>query len=235
MENYLGDLFVTIFMSFVGVFIQLWWIWVPVLLFSIFIKIFDGIKSERDKDRRYKGVVSIKNNKSILNTLRKMTPYEFEDFIATLYFKLGYTTERVGKSHDGGIDVIAEKNGIKHYIQCKKFITNKVSVGSVRDFYGAIISEMANGNGIFITTNYFTTEAKYFAEKNMIKTIDGYKLVDLIKSVGGYEEIKKPLNNDIVERCPNCGVNLVLRKGVNGHNDFYGCSNYPKCRFIKKL
>lgn len=29
--------------------------------------------------------------------------------------------------------------------------------------------------------------------------------------------------------CPHCGGNLVLRKGKYGK--FYGCSNYPKCKF----
>lgn len=29
--------------------------------------------------------------------------------------------------------------------------------------------------------------------------------------------------------CPKCGGNLVLRKGQYGR--FYGCSNYPKCKF----
>lgn len=32
--------------------------------------------------------------------------------------------------------------------------------------------------------------------------------------------------------CPRCGSPLVLRRGKYG--DFYGCSNYPKCRFIKR-
>ena len=32
--------------------------------------------------------------------------------------------------------------------------------------------------------------------------------------------------------CPRCGGTLVLRKGTSG--PFYGCSNYPKCRFTKK-
>lgn len=33
--------------------------------------------------------------------------------------------------------------------------------------------------------------------------------------------------------CPRCGGKLVLRKGKYG--EFYGCENYPKCKFIKKL
>jgi len=37
-----------------------------------------------------------------------------------------------------------------------------------------------------------------------------------------------------VERgfCPRCGGYLVLRKGQYG--EFFGCSNYPKCKFTKK-
>ena len=33
--------------------------------------------------------------------------------------------------------------------------------------------------------------------------------------------------------CPRCGGNLVLRDGQYGK--FYGCSNYPKCKFTKKI
>lgn len=31
-------------------------------------------------------------------------------------------------------------------------------------------------------------------------------------------------------RCPRCGGELILRKGMYGR--FYGCSNYPKCTYI---
>ena len=32
--------------------------------------------------------------------------------------------------------------------------------------------------------------------------------------------------------CPRCGAQLVLRNGK--HGEFWGCSNYSKCNFIKK-
>ena len=38
--------------------------------------------------------------------------------------------------------------------------------------------------------------------------------------------------------CPNCGGKLVLRtarKGDNAGKQFYGCGNFPKCRYIKNL
>ncbi len=39
-------------------------------------------------------------------------------------------------------------------------------------------------------------------------------------------------------KCPKCGANLILRTaahGKNAGNQFYGCSNYPKCRYIRNI
>ncbi len=41
---------------------------------------------------------------------------------------------------------------------------------------------------------------------------------------------------EVLQTCPKCGGELVLRvskKGVNAGKQFYGCTNFPKCRFIK--
>lgn len=38
--------------------------------------------------------------------------------------------------------------------------------------------------------------------------------------------------------CPSCGGTLVIRtakKGINAGNQFYGCSNYPKCRYTRNI
>lgn len=49
---------------------------------------------------------------------------------------------------------------------------------------------------------------------------------------------KKRMDNSIREGiCPKCGGKLVLRtagKGPNAGTKFYGCSNYPKCKFTAK-
>lgn len=48
------------------------------------------------------------------------------------------------------------------------------------------------------------------------------------EKIGAEEELK----------CPLCGETLVLRKAKRGENvgkQFYGCSNYPKCRYIKNI
>lgn len=35
------------------------------------------------------------------------------------------------------------------------------------------------------------------------------------------------------DKCPKCGGDLVKRSGQYG--EFYGCSNYPKCKYTKKI
>ena len=40
----------------------------------------------------------------------------------------------------------------------------------------------------------------------------------------------KKLENNMI--CPKCGNELVERNGKYGK--FIGCSNYPKCKYIKK-
>ena len=47
------------------------------------------------------------------------------------------------------------------------------------------------------------------------------------------KEYQKTLAEKKTENvCPRCGAPLVLRKGKFGA--FYGCSNYPKCRFTRQ-
>ncbi len=48
-------------------------------------------------------------------------------------------------------------------------------------------------------------------------------------------QINNPSANGI---CPRCGGALVLRqakKGVYAGNSFYGCSNYPRCKYIQNI
>ena len=61
------------------------------------------------------------------------------------------------------------------------------------------------------------------------------KLIEASTAMSNREHVKnikqtqKELNKNI---CPRCGGKLVLRQGSSGN--FYGCENYPKCKFTKK-
>jgi len=83
-----------------------------------------------------------RTDRELLSWLRGLKPWEFERYIAELFTKLGYKTIVTGGSYDRGVDVVAEKDGLKHYIQCKKYITPVVRVNDLRDFYGAIADHL---------------------------------------------------------------------------------------------
>ncbi|MFV0381871.1 MAG: type I DNA topoisomerase [Breznakia sp.] len=51
----------------------------------------------------------------------------------------------------------------------------------------------------------------------------------LIKAYDGMEKIEAEKTGDI---CPECGGDLVIRKGRYG--DFVACGNYPNCKYIKQ-
>ena len=65
--------------------------------------------------------------------------------------------------------------------------------------------------------------AQSFLEANVSEYVS---IADRYKDEVGKEEV---VNDDT---CPSCGGKLVKREGKYG--EFFGCSNYPKCRFTKK-
>jgi len=223
------DLFVVFWNMWIK---DLWWVWLLLIFIVVVADLLPVIIERINRDKKYSEINKIQADKNLINILRKLKPAEFEEYVAHLFNNLGFDTELVGGSYDGGIDVIATKNGVKHYIQCKKFITSQVSVGDVRDFYGALVDHLAGAKGYFITTNKFTLEAERFAEDKSIELIDEHRLLEYIKL--SKMENDNTLNKEVVaEKCPQCGGNLIERRGRYGK--FFGCSNYPKCRFIKKI
>lgn len=165
--------------------------------------------------------------KQKIQDLQKLTPTQFEEYIAELFKSLGYSARVTGGKGDGGVDVEAEKDGIMHYIQCKKFISSKVPVGAIRDFYGAIADRVDGGKGYFITTNIFTLDAEKFAEDKPIELIDKFKLMEYMSMANVSLPEAKP------SICPKCGSELVNRKGKYG--SFMGCSTYPVCDYTQKI
>jgi len=213
---------------------KFWPLWVILLALAAVRVFFDWLDLEIDNwhiRRRFKKGEGWRSDRDLLRWLRGMKPAEFEDYIADLFRRLGYKTQVTGGSYDEGVDVVAEKDGIKHYIQCKKFITSQVSVGAVRDFYGAIADHLATGKGYFITTNKFTLEAENFAQDKPIELVDGYGLIKYIRLAKKDIEATAPKFEE--QKCPDCGGNLVEKEGKFGK--FYGCSNYPRCRFTKNI
>lgn len=52
------------------------------------------------------------------------------------------------------------------------------------------------------------------------------------------KELRQVAEGEEILKCPKCNEMLILRtaaRGTNAGNQFYGCSNYPKCKYIQNI
>lgn len=125
----------------------------------------------------------------LLDTMRQMDPFKFEQLVVDLLFAMGYGGSReeaaqvTQKSNDGGIDGIINEDRLGLdviYIQAKRY---QASIGrkEIQSFVGALAGKQAN-KGVFITTSDFKKTAIEYANKvsQKIILISGKRLADLM-------------------------------------------------------
>jgi len=103
-----------------------------------------------------------------------MNGSEFENFIAILFTKMGYSTKATKASGDQGIDIIAEKNGKRLGIQAKCY-SNTVPNSAIQEVTAGIAFYNCD-KGIVITNNFFSKSAIKLAESNNMILWDRNKL-----------------------------------------------------------
>lgn len=178
-----------------------------------------------------------------IESIRALSWKKFEELVGEAFRREGYhIEENYQPGADGGIDLRLFKDGEEHIVQCKQWKIYKVGVRVVREMYGVMVSEGA-ASVLIITSGYFTQEAKGFAKGKPIVLIDGPQLAILIGEVQfspktvSSSQAGSPSNvEQTTKTCPKCGGDLVLRtakRGPHAGSKFYGCSSYPKCRFIQ--
>ena len=89
-----------------------------------------------------------------------------------------------------------------------------------------------------VTSGIFTKEAEKFASGKPIDLIDGPQLVSLIRDVQTSGNIALKTDPNPVQKCPQCGAKLIKRtakKGKNEGSQFWGCRNFPKCRYTESI
>lgn len=107
-------------------------------------------------------------------------PTEFEEFVASVYEKLGYKTKVTPKTNDGGYDILMTKRDKSYLVECKCFnLFNKVSRPLIQKLVGANHTEGAD-ELIFVTTSSFSKEAEEYARKTGVTTISGVEFMELV-------------------------------------------------------
>ncbi len=125
----------------------------------------------------------------LLDSVKQCAPAFFEKLVVQLLLNMGYGGSRkeagksVGRSGDGGIDGIINEDRLgldAIYLQAKRW-EGVVGRPEIMKFVGALAGQRAT-KGVFITTSWYTQEAKDYASSSQYKVvlIDGARLADLM-------------------------------------------------------
>lgn len=119
--------------------------------------------------------------KSSVKDYDSMDGHAFEHFCADILSKNGYENVEVTRgSGDQGIDILAEKEGIKYGIQCKCYasdIGNKAvqEAFAGKTYYNCHVAAV-------LTNRHFTKSAKELSEANKVLLWDREKLEEFIQN-----------------------------------------------------
>lgn len=194
----------------------------------IFVAILIAVKQMK-KQRQYDKYI-----KSGIDIVDKMSGEEFEVFLLAHFKNVGYSGDTTPKTQDYGADLILTKNGEKLVVQAKRW-NYKVGIEAVQQILGAKSYYKAS-KCLVITNNFFTPNAKNLADSSDVELWDRNKLLEVMSQANGKQIIDSSLDASNIESrnlCEKCGAELVIRKGNKG--SFYGCSNFPKCKFTKNI
>ena len=160
----------------------------------------------------------------------------FEAVCERLFAQGGFEARTQSHGADGGVDIwLYSKNieGPAAVVQCKHWIGKSVGVKELREFFGVMASKGLK-RGTFATSSTFTPAAIEFARENGINVLDGERLLALIG------RRSQPQQEDLLAvaydgeywkpTCASCGVKMVGRTAAKGGSQFWGCTNFPKCR-----
>ncbi len=171
---------------------------------------------------------------------------EHKNWTVTLYAGKNWVGRKQTEKHQF-YNPIWQNRG--HISNLKRLISPSIPVRSVIVFsdrsefkgieYDSDKCEVLHTSDVF---NYLQTFQKYQTNCISVEEVNRiyYQLVPYTQKTAAEKQVHV---EQVIGRlqdtstCPFCGGKLVLRaarKGPDAGQQFYGCSNYPKCRFTRK-
>lgn len=197
---------------------------VTVLAVAIFIAVLIMIGIKRNERLKRSGIADID----------KMDGVQFEKYLGYLFQAQGYKTQVTKAAGDYGADLLLQKDGKKIVVQAKRYSKN-VGIKAVQEAQAAIAHYGASEAWV-VTNSDYTAAADELAKSNKVRLINREALIEMILAVnpGTAPEPKAVIAATPVDdmTCLRCGNKMVPRTSAKGN--FYGCSSFPKCRYIKK-
>ena len=122
------------------------------------------------------------------DALQRLSWREFEQLLQSAFEAQGFAVQdRGGAGADGGVDLVLRRGEEKHFVQCKHWKAQRVSVTVVRELAGLVATHGAEG-GYLITSGGYTREAQEFAVKAGLQLLDGTTLLEFLAAARGYEQ-----------------------------------------------
>jgi restriction system protein len=104
-------------------------------------------------------------SKAGMGDIDKMDGLAFENYLTSLFQKMGYSVKHVGTtSGDYGADLIIQKGQQTIAVQAKRHKTN-IGEDAVREALGSIKMYKCN-SAMVVTNNYFSRQSKKLAQAN---------------------------------------------------------------------
>jgi restriction endonuclease Mrr len=115
-----------------------------------------------------------------LEEVDRMSGSEFEEFLARLFSRMGYTDISLTPTHDQGADLLCRSpSGTRVAIQAKRW-QGRVGNAAVQEVHSAV-GFYDCAEGMVVTNSTFTDAARELAEKHRIALCDGRWLEEQIK------------------------------------------------------
>lgn len=172
-----------------------------------------------------------------IRDIDRMAGRTFEKYLAVVFRKHGYRVELTRASKDQGADLVITKDGRRTAVQAKRW-KQHVGNSAVQEIVAAKAIYKAE-HAMIVTNSFFTKPAQQLARANDVVLWDRNQLVaELVKANAKQQAAaeSQPVPSDADPGpCPHCGRPLVRRKNKATQLPFWGCSDYPSCKYIRDI
>jgi restriction system protein len=118
-----------------------------------------------------------------LRRVHRLSPKRFQLLCADLFVKLGFEITTSKYTQIAGVNMHALKRDTKYLIQCRRAGSHQVELEAISSFLNAM-HEADSSRGFFVSTGFFSEQARAFAAGKPIELINGRRLLEYFDHLG---------------------------------------------------
>lgn len=123
---------------------------------------------------------------------------------------------------------LSEYLGAKNIFKNLVVFSDKADLSHVQASW--VVNEFYLEEVILSDNETILTNGQIISIYYALKKLGDERKIDIKEHIENIRKKQEDVENGV---CPRCGGRLVLRNGKDG--DFFGCENYPKCKFKKRM